>query len=279
MDLLWCFQNAHLVDFGEFSKKLVTLQNEFIPDIKKDNYKATISGLWLKEKENIYYFKTVGDFYSLLAELVGEKVSRYFGLETVHYELAMGIDKDEKTLQGLASKYMVEEEVNYQTWKKYLEDKHFYGTVSVQDLKILDFFEQDFPDEPIISQTKAFFIRELLTNEDDRLIHELLIAEKDKNISLGYLVDYATECRLPHRYFLRVPFCYQLSLRDDAVVERIQNDEVFQFFVEKACLFEIKKVLKEIKEEKNLLIPKKLEEDFIYFFSKSQSILKMYLKR
>ena len=57
MDLLWCFQNAHLVDFGEFSKKLVTLQNEFIPDIKKDNYKATISGLWLKEKENIYYFK------------------------------------------------------------------------------------------------------------------------------------------------------------------------------------------------------------------------------
>lgn len=270
---------ANKIEFEDFSSKLAFIQNECIPDCKKDNSSPYISGLWLKDQGKIYYFKTVADLYSLVAELVGEKVSGYFHLDTVHYELASGIDRENRHVYGLASKYKADEQAEYHTWKKYLENKHVYGSVSVQDLKILDFFKQDFPNEPIVLQTKAFFIRELLTNEDDRLSNELLLAKKDKKISLGYLVDYATECRLPHRYFLRVPFCYQLSLRDDGVIEQIQNDEVFQFYVERALLFEIKKVLQEIKEEKSLLIPKSLEEEFIDFFSKSQSILKMYLKR
>ncbi len=273
------FLNKNVLDFGNFDEHTILLNNEFIPEAKQDNYRADISGLWLEKDEKIYYFKTVSDDYSLLAEFVGEKVSEYFNLETVHYHLATGKDKNKKSIYGLASEYMVKPNCFYQTWEQYLREKNFYGKRSVNDLSILELFEQDFMSQPIIEQTKAFFIRELLTNEDDRNINELLIKEVQDRVSLGYLVDYATECRLPYRYCQFVPFGYKLSLRDFGVVEQIVRDDTFQKYVEKALLFQIKRTLKEIKEMHSLLIPKEIEENFEHFFGKSQDVLAMYLSR
>lgn len=273
------FDHTNLKDLGILKDKMIWLNNEWIPLAKQCNEKVSVSGIWLSNNDSIYYFKTVKGIYSLLAELLGEKISRYFGLDTVHYELAKGIGNDGKTLYGLVSKYMALEDHEYQTWERYLTEKDFYKKESVHDLAILRFFEQDFSNEPIVSQTKAFFVRELLTNEDDRLIHELLINEKDQKHSLGYLVDYAPEFRLPHRYSLFVPFCYRLSLRDFDVVQKIKEDPQFQMYVEKALLLEMKKLLKEVSEEQALQIPLDIASSLENFLGQSQSILRMYLKR
>ena len=270
---------ANIKDFGNLNDRAIWLNSDLIPEVKQMNDTVRTSGIWVEKEGKIYYFKTVDTFYSLFAEFIGEKISRFFDLSTVHYELAKGTERNGKRIYGLVSEYMRLQDHKYQTWEKYLEEKEFYKTQSVNDLAILHFFEKDFINEPIVDQTKAFFIRELLTNEDDRLINELLIEEKDNFHSLGYLLDYAREFRLPHKYFLFVPFCYRFSLRDPDMLQKIQEDDVFQMYIEKALCLEMKKLLKEVQEEQALFVPEELAESFENFFSKSQSILKMYLKR
>ena len=111
------------------------------------------------------------------------------------------------------------------------------------------------------------------------LTYNSLKNEKDQKHSLGYLVDYAPEFRLPHRYSLFVPFCYRLSLRDFDVVQKIKEDPQFQMYVEKALLLEMKKLLKEVSEEQALQIPLDIASSLENFLEQSQSILRMYLKR
>ena len=273
------WHDAKVMDFGFVQDHLVYLQSDWITEAKKENYRVDISGLWLKKDGQIYYFKTTADFYSLVAELVGEKVSEYFHLDTVHYELAKGTNENRKTFLGLASPYQANPKSFYQTWRQYLEKKEEYGYFSLTGLDILRYFEKDFSKEPLLWQTKALLLRELLTNEDDRLVDELLIEEREGHTYLGYLVDYAPECRLPFHYNIQIPLVYHLSLRDDKIVHEIKQDEVFQLWLEKALLFDIKRCLQEIKEEHQLHIGKEIEDQFVTYFATSQNILKMYLKR
>ena len=104
---------------------------------------------------------------------------------------------------------------NYEIIYKSLEKKEEYGYFSLTGLDILRYFEEDFSKEPLLWQTKALFLR------------ELLIEERAGHTYLGYLVDYAPECRLPFHYNIKIPLVYHLSLRDDKIVHEIKQDEVF----------------------------------------------------
>ena len=58
------WHDAKVMDFGFVQDHLVYLQNDWIIEAKKENYRVDISGLWLKKDGQIYYFKTTADFYS-----------------------------------------------------------------------------------------------------------------------------------------------------------------------------------------------------------------------
>ena len=67
---------------------------------------------WHKIDDEWFYFKCANDYYHLIRELIGEVISEYYGLDTVHYKLVkLQTKKDEK--YGIISKNFYENDYNY----------------------------------------------------------------------------------------------------------------------------------------------------------------------
>jgi len=76
------------LDLGNLEEKKVYFEDNVIPWIKRCN-EYLEDGCWILWNGEKYYFKTL-DKEEILHELLGEKVSNYFGLPSAHYIPAYG---------------------------------------------------------------------------------------------------------------------------------------------------------------------------------------------
>lgn len=243
-------KETRLIELGNLKNILIDLKDNIIDKDKRSN-NSLQSGYWISLDGEIYYFKIPPFTQSYINELLGEKISLEFGLETVHNQLATGIIKrygEEVKIYGLLSKWARKKDYNYNILKNVLINNRDVNLFDSSNLSILDFIDQIYKNQAICKQIRYFITREFLTQETDRLQSELLIATKGNNTELGFLTDYEFE-------FMKYSSQYSLSgllrldLSESLTLNKIKTDLFFQEAFTKALEIDITYLLDKMTEE------------------------------
>ena len=247
------------VNLGNVTEHVYSFEDEIIPPDKINN--RTI--LWLKLDGQVYAFKRRLDERLIIHELLGEKVSEYFEIDTVHHELATCI-LNGKRIFGLLSPMARKENVSYTYfWKELTEKTKIRPPYNM--MKILSKTDEVFKREPICEEIRSLIVRDFFTNEYDRITSEILI-EKGKSIHLGYLCDYEVEFDLPFE-----PYSWDTTsilALDYETIPFIEQDEELMKKFHLALKCNLLHLLEELEEEKKLRISDEKKEQ-IKKFSRS----------
>lgn len=251
-------KETKVIELGQLEDRLVTLKDNLIEKNKRSN-NSLLSGYWIMLDNELYYFKISPFTQGYINELLGEKISLEFGLETIHNQLASGIIKTngkEVEIYGLLSKWARKSDYSYHLLKYVVNKKLLLNTVQNKgpksfdssNLSILECIDQMYPGQPICEQIRNFITRDFFTQEKDRLESELLIATKDDKTELGFLSDYEYEwLDINDKYFLS-GFLF-LDLSNQQTICQIQQDPFFQASFTKALEINVMYLLEQIKEE------------------------------
>jgi len=253
------------LSLGDLESKKIFLKDEIIPECKRDNIDIFSSGYWIKQKHELYYFKTRENEF-LLRELLGESVSEYFNIPTVRYELAKGIIQKQE-VYGLLSKYARAKNKRYKTLQECLKD---YNYSSLCGVDIVDAVDNIWHGAPITEDIYAFLVRDFFTNEWDRLPSEILI-ELSSVPRLGYLCDYEYEFT-DIKTKIAIPRLYYMSFENEFILDKIQRDEMFKKYFEKALKINLTEMLEKLCQEKKLRLDSSVY-DLYQTFEQSQKEL------
>ena len=246
------------VDLGNVTDCVYSFEDEIIPSDKINN--RTI--LWLKLDGQVYAFKRRLDERLIINELLGEKVSEYFGIDTVHHELATCVLYGKRTY-GLLSPMARKENASYTYfWKELTEKTKIRPPYNM--IKILSKTDEVFKKEPICKEIRSLIVRDFFTNEYDRVTSEILI-EKEKSIHLGYLSDYELEFGLPFEAYTWDTT--SILALDYETIPFIEQDEELMKKFHLALKCNLLHLLEELEEEKKLRISDEKKEDIKKFTS------------
>lgn len=92
---------------------------------------------WHKINGEYYYFKPMHDSLSFFNELLGEVISQYFELDTVHYKIAKLKVKGEQDQYGIASKNFCNPKYTYKALIDYICETDCLH-IFEKDLNIID---------------------------------------------------------------------------------------------------------------------------------------------
>ena len=205
---------------------------------------------WFKVDNEWYFYKGYQASMMLVNELLGEKVSEYFDLDTVHYRLAK-FNYQEKSEIGLASKSFCQAGFKYKRASELnLEQK--------EDLSVFDTIRKICKDDQeykaLLLDIKKMFVRDFMCSESDRHEGNFLFKINDSGIRLAPLFDYEDS------FIQSEPLYYHnwlgsINLNNFACIETIQKDPEWQELFEKAMQLNIPAIIEEIKDENQLIIP------------------------
>lgn len=260
-----------ILHLGELNQEKV-FDDILIPKSKTSNQNIPSNGCWLNWEDTFGYFKIPITNYSFLKELLGEKISKYFELPTVKYQLADAIWKEENIQYysyGLFSKYARKKDCQYNNLYRIKELR-----CHSLDLFILNTIDELYPNQPIQKQFRLLIIREFLTQECDRSPSEILFENCDGKISLGPLTDYEMEwVEIPKKEYCLEGY-FLLDLDEPKIINQVKQDEYLKEALEKLMNINVLNLLREIEEEHKI---KLIDYDKEYFTSQERQI-KEYVK-
>lgn len=224
---------------GDVSDKLYYFKD---PIIRNDYLNNDSNCFWLNLSDGIYFFKERGSKEIFFNELLGEKISLFLGLDSVHYELAHIIINN-TSKYGLLSKWARKEKKEYFCLSQIIPKEPDYLN---KPLEFLNQLERVYKNQPIVNQIRDFLAREYYTMDYDRLIEEIIIEIDYKIVSLGYLSDYENEF-LTFKRPLGIPFYYKIDGDDLNFKKHLLKDERLQLSLKKAMSIPLLDLVQELK--------------------------------
>ncbi len=241
-----------VVSLGEIESKLIVLNDKIILQNKQSN-DSLQSGYWIQLGNQIYYFKKPTFTQGYLNELLGVKITEYFGLPTVHYQLAQGIvvnhHGEKIKIYGLLSPWAREESKQYQTIEQQIYSDIITVPFKDRDLSLFSYLDQKYRNQPICKEMRLLVVRDFFTQERDRLESEILIARKEEKVELGILSDYEYEWGEPFSKVYHIPKYFKLDPNDDLIVKQIQEDFFLQEAFDLAMNCNVLELLEQVQDE------------------------------
>ena len=240
-------KNTKVVDLGKLEDiQLISLEDETVPPLKRDNYNHRVSGYWLKRENKIYYFKVPIFEHQILKELVGEKITLYFGLPSVHYQLAK-LKIEDQTVYGLLSQYTRQKDKEYMLLKDWAVKEGW------EQENFLRFLNEGYGDQPLLEEYKKLLVRELYTQEEDRQDDELIVEIDQGKVRLSPLVDYEEEFILKRKLDpVKIPGIQTFDIEDISTLLAVKLDKSFEHYFGQVKKLRINKLFTELKGELNL---------------------------
>ncbi|MBE6146698.1 MAG: hypothetical protein E7168_00020 [Firmicutes bacterium] len=260
-------------DLGEI-KNPIEINDSLIPFPKRSNEDIIDNGLWFEKNGTLYYFKVPKYDSYFLNELVGEKISSYFEVPTVHYQLAK-LEIDNQILYGLISPYSRKQDKHYLTLYQWAVQEGWIPRIYSDNF--IEFLNQKFPNEPITHQIKRLLAREFYSQELDRNDDELIVEISD-NISLAPLVDYEYELDGSEPIqSISLPGIQRINpgLRYERSVILLDQELKDSFLSIKNI--NMNKILKTIKEETKINLIPYDKDSYLSFDNKMKKYIKTYL--
>lgn len=227
---------------------------------------------WVKIDNEYFYYKGINYIYTFLEELLGEQISKYFDLNTVHYEIAKRTFKNSKLIcYGLLSK-------NFRLKnKRYLEgsDLHLSKYSNFDLFYHLEEYNENGVYDLLISDLKKMLIRDFYTNQKDRMTDNNFFFQVDNGkIRLSPLHDYEYSFEEVSSKYTNLFASF--DLHDTKVIDFFQKDKEFYFLIQKILLLDMKKILENIEQIYQLEISTYHKNHYIHYDEQvKENILKL----
>lgn len=237
--LSYCRDND-LEKLNDIVSKGINLEQDNL-ELKGKNYSINwynIEGTW-------YYFKKLNK-EKRLNQLLGELISRYFGISSAHYILAK---KDCE--EGIATPNFCEEGFNYRRLSYFGITKTYDEFETLIELKKICFSKEIY--DNLVKEIKSILIRDFFCSEYDRYDYNYLLKEKDGIITSAPLFDYEnsfnTEVFKKHRSILG-----SFDIDDEKFIKIFQDDDDFQMLFNKLIDIDMISLLEQLEDENQIII-------------------------
>ncbi|MDE6292628.1 MAG: hypothetical protein K2L98_02980, partial [Bacilli bacterium] len=209
--------------------KIMTINVDSLPELNDDNYDyydelaksmseemgvpkdLLINGRnfffidrWHKIDGKWHFFKGDGYDFHFVNELLGEVISEYFGLDTVHYSVAKLIVEGKEPTIGVVSENFCSPDYKY---TRIFDYKLAAGDIRyLESLRSICTSDEEF--KLLFADLKKFIIRDFYTSQGDRNGNNFLFREKrdgSEGKRLADLYDYENVYELYPRNFVHNP--------------------------------------------------------------------------
>lgn len=227
---------------------------------------------WHKIDGKWYFYKSDGYDFHFVNELLGEVISEYFGLDTVHYKVALLKIAGKKQEYGLLSENFCSPDYLYtRTWDYNLGRRNIFELDKLAE--ICDTHEES---KKLLSDMKKFIIRDFYTSQSDRHGNNFLFKEKkdgSEGKRLAPLYDYENsfESIDPEIYGNQILY---LNMKNPDLPHFFKNDPEYQESLCKIRDANMDKFLKTVEERHNILIPSEYKEHYRQNDKRKKDIVK-----
>lgn len=228
---------------------------------------------WHKIKDKWYFYKSDGYDFHFVNELLGEIISEYFGLDTVHYRVALLKVAGKNPEYGLVSENFCSPDYIYtRTWD------HNLGRMDIFELdRLINICNSSEEYKMLLSDMKKFIIRDFYTSQGDRSGNNFLFRQKkdeSEGKRLAPLYDYENsfESSSPEIYCNQI---LHLDMKDPRLPKYFKKDSEYQENLCKISDANIDKLMKIVEERHNILIPNDIKEYYRESDKEKKDIIKI----
>ncbi len=206
---------------------------------------------WHKIDDVWYFYKSDGYDVHFVNELLGEVISEFFRLDTIHYKIAKLCVKDMKDEYGLISKNFCD--INY-TYKRVWD----YGFAPRRDLSILENIKSICQSKEeyllLLDDLKKFFIRDFYTAQLDRSGNNFLFKITPEGIRLAPLYDYENsfESINPQVYRNQIA---EINIANKETQSLLKNDIKFQELFHLIMQANMLSFISKVEDRHKILVP------------------------
>lgn len=277
--------------------KIMTIYGDILPDLTEETYdyyenmahsmsaemgvpkELLINGLrfffidrWHKIDGKWYFFKGDGCDFHFINELLGEVISEYFGLDTVHYKVGKLIVAGKEPTIGVVSENFCSPEYKY---TRIFDYKLASGDIRyLEELGCICASEADF--KLLLSDLKKFIIRDFYTSQRDRNGNNFLFREKrdgSEGKRLAELYDYENGYELYPKNIVYNPLVYQ-NMEKDFLRKYFKRDPEYQEILSKVRDANMAGFLKEVEERHGVFIPNDIRNIYLEADKRKKEIVK-----
>ena len=222
---------------------------------------------WIYRDQKYYYYKYDNNSipYGFFNELIGEELSQYFYLPTVHYKIAY--DQDEQRYAILSENFSK-------------HDKEYVNIFQFPDLYYLDtyrVFEEmsHFTNNRIqqlqfLKNLKSMIVLDFYMVQEDRNEENFYFEKTGNNYQLANLFDYEISFETLKYYGNSFFLC---DFDNQALCYELYQDEWFRSLFQKAYDIDMKQLLHKIEDKYQLKIPRSVRKRYLSYHSEKQNMM------
>jgi len=233
---------------------------------------------WHKVDGEYYYFKPMNNTFIFFNELLGEVISQYFDLDTVHYKIARLKVKGEKDQYGIASKNFCNPQYTYKTLIDYISETDglhiFEKDLSIIDkIKVICKSEGEF--RLLQDDLKKMFIRHFYNAQSDGGNGQniFLMNQPDDGIRLAPLLDY----EMAYIGYADLHRCFwdigELNITNPDTINLFRNDVRFQELLYQLMDANINKFISEIEDSFKIKVPTEDKDHYIKYEARIKELI------
>jgi hypothetical protein len=254
--------NPVIVESGEFleqSRDNLVKYHELAERISREtgvvkgrifiNYLLNYVNNWHKIDDKWYFYKTNSDGFSLINELMGVKISKYFGLDTVDYKLAKLRQPGKQDEIGLISENVCVPGTKYLTcWD--------YNLCNYQNLDVIKYGIRHLCVTPEAYQLfaddiKKLFVRDFYSQQLERTGYNIMLRQTSEGPRLDHLFDYERSFDSPDYRIIRNQFG-QFGLYRKQCREYVLGDDCFQESLNRFMDADINSFIEQVEDENGI---------------------------
>ncbi len=216
---------------------------------------------WYTLGSDYYFVKIRILVKNVLNELLGEYLSDYMDLATIHYNLLLDSDR----IIGVVSRNFRDREVKYVKANELSDAEH----------KSIKRVLRSRPSIFNIKQKRPMYnylARNFYANQVDRM-DNVLCYYRSASVFLAQLYDYECSMRFPNDRELVDPFFIDESITPTLLARLSQFDKNMLRAIEKVMLFDMRQALDDIASAHNIVIPNDVKDDYLEYDEKRKALI------
>lgn len=232
---------------------------------------------WHQLQNGYYYFKPLKNEHDFFNELLGERISYYFDLDTVHYEVAnLKVKSTGEEQYGVISKNFCNPKYNYHTLSHYMYECDQFVFYS-SDLSIIDMVQvlcqTDDEFRLLQEDIKKMIIRNFYNSQVDGGGHNIILKTTHSGIRLAPLFDYSfayVDFNGLHRCLWDIG---ELNVTAQQTQELFRNDLTFQKLLYKLMDANMDEFIADIENSHKIIIPSRQVEHYKKYDKKIKQLV------
>lgn len=229
------------------------------------------------KKNNTMYHMRVTSLVEATEEIIGELISEYFKLDTVHSIFY----KDEENYYALLTEVFTTSDNKYGFIEElFLECAWAEDLCALKSIsRITDPITYEVFDikkeclKKLLIDLKKLIIRDFITNQTDRHSENFMFCYDKDYVKLMPVYDYEHSFVKSYEYENTL-LC--LNLNRSNVLDFVRNDDTFQELLEKALLLDMKSIFKRLKSEYFIILNSVEKWEYESVVTAKQNEIKQY---